>query len=73
MDKSISLAVKNLQKKITFWDFSRFSITEAQNLFLDSKSTPRTFNILEATSWHIIFMVQWEKQKMKIFLDEKLP
>ena len=35
-----------------FWDFSRFSVTGAHNLFLDSKSTHRTLNALEATSWH---------------------
>ena len=35
-----------------FWDFSIFSVTGAQNMFLDSKSTPHTSNALEATSWH---------------------
>ena len=32
--------------------FLRFSATGAQNLFLDSKSTPRTFNALEAIYSH---------------------
>ena len=31
-----------------FWDFLDFPATGAQNLFLDSKTIPRTFNALEA-------------------------
>ena len=31
-----------------FWDISDFPATGAQNLFLDSKTIPRTFNALEA-------------------------